>query len=183
MTVYARSIERLFDAAWKQPPMTEPAVQPHPLPAPLDVQSYFRGRLVDVREVTPGDGWRIDPDWAPLGNAGTRKGFVHVPVLVAELPGATCRFAFEGTAVGIFVVAGPDAGTVEFSIDQDNNPSAPFRSRNLFTEWSPALHIPWAYMLDADLPPGRHELTIRVSAAADSRTKGHAIRITHMLAN
>jgi sialidase-1 len=182
MTVYARSIERLFDAAWKQPPMVEstaePAVQPSPLPVPLDEQSYFRGRLVDVREVTPGDGWRIDPDWAPAGNAGTRKGFVHVPMLAAESPGDTCRFAFEGTAAGIFVAAGPDAGTLEFSID-----GAPFRSRNLFTEWSPTLHIPWAYVLDADIPPGRHELTMRVSAAADPRSKGHAIRITDMLAN
>jgi sialidase-1 len=81
------------------------------------------------------------------------------------------------------VAAGPDAGAVEFSIDLNNNRGAPFRSRNLFTEWSPTLHIPWAYVLDADLPPGPHELTMRVSAAADPRSIGHAIRITHMLAN
>ena len=48
MSVYARSIERLFDAAWKQPPMIEGAVEAHALPAAIDEQSYFRGRLVDV---------------------------------------------------------------------------------------------------------------------------------------
>ena len=48
MSVYARSIERLFDAAWKQPPMIEGAVQAHTLPAAIDEKSYFRGRLVDV---------------------------------------------------------------------------------------------------------------------------------------
>ena len=175
MSVYARSIERLFDAAWKQPPMIEGAVEPHPLPAPLDEHSYFRGRLAPVSDAK---GWRVTPDWAPADKVGTRPGFVHVPMLVGETPGEECRFAFEGSAVGIFVAAGPDAGTVEFRID-----GGAWRKQNLFTSWSPTLHIPWAYVLDADLSPGAHELTLRVSAEADSKSTGHAIRIAHLLVN
>jgi lysophospholipase L1-like esterase len=175
MTVYARSIERLFDAAWKQPPMVTGPREAHPMPEPIDPKSYFRGRLVDVREVT---GWRIDPDWTPTDKAATRKGFVHVPMLVADAPGAECRFVFEGSAVGIFVAAGPDAGEVEYTID-----GGPVRTQNLFTEWSGSLHIPWAYVLDADLSPGRHELVMRVAAGSDTRSKGHAVRITQMLVN
>ena len=175
MGVYARAIERLFDAAWKQPPMIEGAVEPHPLPAPLDEQSYFRGRLVDIAEA---NGWRTDPDWTPRDQAGTRAGFVHVPMLIAETPGEQCRFAFEGTAVGIFVAAGPDAGTVEFQLD-----GGAWRKQNLFTTWSPTLHIPWAYVLDADLAPGQHELVMRVSADADPKSTGHAVRIAHLLVN
>lgn len=175
MSVYARSIERLFDAAWKQPPMIEGAVQAHALPAALDAQSYFRGRLVDVAEVK---GWRMELDWTPRDQAGTRAGFVHVPMLVGETPGEECRFAFEGTAVGIFVAAGPDAGTVEFQVD-----GGAWRQRNLFTTWSATLHIPWAYVLDADLQAGRHELAMRVSAGADPKSTGHAVRIAHLLVN
>ncbi len=167
MSVYARSIERLFDAAWKQPPMIEGTVQAHPLPAALDARSYFRGRLVNITEAK---GWRIDPDWTPRDQAGTRAGFVHVPMLIGETPGEECRFAFEGTAVGIFVAAGPDAGIVEFQID-----GGPWRQSKLLTDWSASLHIPWAYVLDADLNPGQHELVMRVTAGT--------ARIAHLLAN
>ncbi len=175
MSVYARSIERLFDAAWKQPPMIEGPATPHPLPAPLDAKSYFRGRLAPITEAK---GWSIAPDWAPNDKVGTRAGFVHVPMLVSETAGAECRFAFEGTAVGIFVAAGPDAGVVEFQLD-----GGAWRRQNLFTNWSSTLHIPWAYVLDADLAPGPHEVTLRVSAEKDEKSSGHAVRVVHLLVN
>jgi lysophospholipase L1-like esterase len=165
MKLYADSIERLFDAAWMQP--VSGPVQPHPLPPPLDDRSYFRGRLVDIAEVK---GWRIQQDWSPRDQAATRAGFVHVPVLTGERAGEECRFPFEGTAVGIFVAAGPDAGVLEFRID-----SGSWRKQNLATSWSKSLHIPWAYVLDADLESGKHELTMRMAEGA--------ARIVNMLAN
>ena len=165
MKIYARSIDRLFDAAWK-PPIAGP-VEPHPLPAPLDEKSYFRGRLAAIGEV---QGWHIEPDWTPRDKIATRPGFVHVPMLVSETPREECRFRFEGTAVGIFVAAGPDAGTLEFRID-----GAPWRSQKLFTNWSKSLHIPWAYVLDGDLAPARHELAMRVSTGT--------ARVAHLLVN
>jgi hypothetical protein len=91
-------------------------------------------------------------------------------MLVSDTPGDECRFRFEGTAIGIFVAAGPDAGTLEFRIDE-----GAWRSQKLFTNWSKSLHIPWAYVLDADLPPGRHELSMRLSEGA--------ARVAHMLVN
>jgi sialidase-1 len=130
---------------------------------------------VNVSEVK---GWRIDPDWTPRDSAGTRAGFVHVPMLVGDTPGEESSFAFEGTAVGIFVAAGPDAGTVEFQLD-----GGAWRKQNLFTSWSATLHIPWAYVLDADLSEGRHELAMRVSADADPKSTGHAVRMAHLLCN
>jgi sialidase-1 len=175
MSVYARSIERLFDAAWKQPPMIAGSLQPYPLPPALDERSYFRGRLVDIREAK---GWRIDPDWTPGDKAGTRAGFVRVPMLIGEKPGEECRFAFEGTAVGLFVAAGPDAGIVEFQVD-----GGAWRTQNLYTAWSNNLHIPWTYVLNAELAPGKHELVLRVAAGADAKSTGHAVRVTHLLAN
>lgn len=176
MQLYQRSIVRLFDAAWRELP--EGSARKYPLPEPLDEKSYFRGRLVDPAAAERGDGWRIDADWTPSDPAGTRKRFVHVPMLVSEKAGAECRFRFEGTAGGIFVIAGPDAGMVEFSFD-----GAPWRRRNLFTEWSPTLHIPWAHVLDGDLALGPHELRMRVSVEKDERSTGTAVRIVNLLAN
>jgi len=176
MQLYQRSIVRLFDAAWRQRP--EGALENYGLPEPLDEKSYYRGRLVDIAAAELGQGWRIDPDWTPADRAGTRKRFVHVPMLLSEKPGSECRFRFEGTAAGIFVAAGPDAGTAEFSFD-----GAAWRRRNLFTEWSPTLHIPWAHVLDGDLALGPHELRMRVSAEKDARSIGTAVRIVNLLAN
>ena len=76
-----------------------------------------RGRLVGLGQAQLGEGWKLDPQWKPAISAGTRAGFVNVPMLVAEQPGATLKFKFEGTAVGIVVVAGPDTGHVAYSID------------------------------------------------------------------
>ncbi|MFA7005767.1 MAG: alpha/beta fold hydrolase [Verrucomicrobiia bacterium] len=178
-TLYAKSIARLFDAAWKEPLAADAKLQPYTLPAkPLDEKSYFRGRLVDIKEARVASGWKIDPSWKPTAKVGTRKGFVNVPMLVAEEPGAALTLKFMGTAVGVFVAAGPDAGIVEFCID-----GKPWRSLDLFTHWSGGLHIPWAYVLDAELAPGPHELTLRMSDKKNAESKGHAARIVNFLVN
>ncbi|MBN2308586.1 MAG: hypothetical protein JXR94_06415, partial [Candidatus Hydrogenedentes bacterium] len=123
-------------------------------------------------------GWRRVESWAPDDGTGTRAGFVRVPMLVAEKPGAVLRFAFEGTAVGLFVAAGRDAGTVAYSVD-----GGPEREQDLFTQWSPDLHLPWAYVLDADLDPGPHELVLRIADEKNPESAGHAVRIAHFLVN
>jgi len=51
------------------------------------------------------------------GQDSNPHGFVHVPMLVSESPSDEARMRFEGTAVGIFVAAGPDAGVLEFRIN------------------------------------------------------------------
>jgi sialidase-1 len=176
--LYARSIARLQDAAWQQPLPADAKPASRKLPGkPLDEKSYFRGRLVDVKEAVLGEGWAIVPNWKPAAGA-TRPGFVNVPSLVSEKPGSTFKFKFNGTAVGIFVAAGPDAGTVEYRID-----GGACALRNLFTQWSFGLHLPWAHVLNADLAPGPHELVLKVAGKSDTQSKGTAVRIMHLLVN
>jgi pimeloyl-ACP methyl ester carboxylesterase len=177
-TVYYRSVVRMLEAAWKDPVAPGVVAQPRALPPPLDEKSYYRGELVDIRQVKFDQGWAINPDWSPTDHVATRPGFVHVPMLVAEQPSATCHFTFEGTAVGILVAAGPDAGIVEYSID-----GRPFQQQDLYTKWSRTLYIPWTYILDADLTPGSHELVLRIAAQANVQSTGHAVRIVNMLVN
>ncbi len=175
--VYLRSIERLFDAAWNGEMAGE--VKAHAVPAkPLDEASYFAGRLVDVGSVRPGKGWRLERNWHPSNRVGTRPGFVNVPMLIAEEPGALVTFDFRGTAAGIFVAAGDDAGTIEYCVD-----GGEWRAQDLFTRWSRGLHIPWAHVLAAGLPPGEHQLAIRIAETRNKAGKGHACRIAHWLVN
>jgi hypothetical protein len=162
--VYFRSIVRMLESAWREP---SAGSRGHAMPAPLDAHSYFRGRLV---EPSAAAGWRVEPSWRPADKAATRPRFVDVPVAVGDAPGAVLTLPFEGTGIGLFVTAGPDAGVVEFSVD-----GGAWRRQELSTKWSKGLHIPWAYVLDGDLAEGRHELRLRMASGV--------ARIVHFLVN
>ena len=180
--LYAKSVHRLFDAAWKGSTIANPS--PKGLPAPVDPFSYFRGRLISPKDavesqsITIEKGWQLISHWEPADGAGTRPGFVKVPVLAAEEAGATLKFQFKGTAVGLFVASGPDTGTAEFRVDQ-----GAWQTCGLFTQWSPQLHLPWAKMLASELTPGDHVLELKSANGIDARSKGHAIRIVYLLVN
>lgn len=177
-SVYFRSIKRLFDAAWTDPLKADAQVQAWPLPAALDEQSYFRGRLIDLKDAQLVTGWSYDPNWKPREKIGTRAGFVNVPALTATEPGATLKLKFNGTAAGIFAASGPDTGAVEFRTD-----GGAWHTRDLHTQWSSQLHLPWAQVLAVDLPLGEHELELRVAPAASSKSNASTVRIMHFLAN
>ena len=173
--LYARSIERLLEAAWadERPPATRE------LPPPLDRFSYARGRLLPPTVATPGEGFALVERWTNTVGGGTRPGFVGVPMLVGETPGASFQLRFTGSAVGLFVAAGPDAGTIEHRVD-----GGPWRTRDLFTRWSAGLHLPWLYVLEAELDPDAdHLLEVRVSSERHPRSKGHACRVVHVAVN
>jgi hypothetical protein len=177
--IYRATINRLFDAAWAEPLPEDAFTQAHALPKdPLDPKSYSRARLVDPGEAEIDAAWKRDPAWRPEDDAGTRDGFVNVPMTVSETPGATLTLQFEGTAVGMIVAAGPDAGTVEYAIDGERSGLI-----DQYTQWSDYLHIPWAYTFDADLEPGPHTLVIRVSEQKNPDSKGHGVRIKNFYAN
>ncbi len=185
--LYGRSVMRLLEKAWERPLPNFFSRKACRMPSrPIDEKSYFRGRLVGIESADRiGDdayGWELVPRWRPEHAQGeeieTREGFVDVPALVAEKPSALLRFEFSGTAVGLFVVTGPDAGIVEFSID-----GSAFLPRDLFTEWSPYLHLPRAEVLAADLATGTHRLVLRVADKANPLSRGTATRIMHFLVN
>ncbi len=181
--VYADAVARLFDAAW-DPSNTAVAQTSGPLPAPLDPASYFNGVLlgasqaVNQKQADLKSGWTLEDAWKPTDGAGTRAGFVDVPALVATSPGSTLELKFSGRGIGVFVASGPDTGLLEFRTDAGEWKSCP-----LFTQWSPSLHLPWAVMLESELPEGDHVVELRVADSKDDRSKGHALRIIHFLVN
>ena len=156
---YAAAINRLFDLEWNGN-ATQQAISQHELPEqPIDAFSYDKGEFADIRSAKQLNGWQVVEDWHPAsGGIETRKGFVNVPMLVAERAGATLSFPFEGRAVGIFCVAGPQACVLEYSVD-----GAPFKQLDTFTEWSSGLYLPWVYMFETELAPTRHVLRLRVA--------------------
>ena len=181
--LYARSIGRMLDAAWRNKPANG-NIANRELPDPLDPASYYYGKLVGAAEAVQSGkaklekGWNLVNPWTPTDKAGTRPGFVQCPALVAEESAATMQFSFSGTGIGLFIASGPDTGNIEYRIDQGE-----WKTQELFTQWSSGLHLPWAKMLASDLIDGQHNLELRVSSTSDNRSKGHAIRIIHFLVN
>jgi len=102
-----------------------------------------------------------------------------VPALEGTYPGEKLRFRFRGSAVGIFVAAGPDAGIVEYSID-----GSPSKTKDLYTRWSGRLHLPWAHVLETGLDSSReHLLELSVLKQHNPASSGRKVRIFHFLVN
>ncbi|MEI8121759.1 MAG: GDSL-type esterase/lipase family protein [bacterium] len=175
----ARMMDELFSRFWSAPlPATAQQVAQVMPAEPLDALSYFRGRFMDVKLATIKNGWKIEsPDWKNFtGNVAPRFKALPIPMLCANEPGAEAAVEFDGTALGAFILAGPDAGIVEVSVD-----GGPSRPINLFGPYSGGWQYPWTVMLATDLKPGKHQVTLRISDKT-SRT-GHAMRIMQFCVN
>lgn len=148
------------------------------MPRPLDPLNYAGGRYVPVEEAVGENGFVLNPSWQPADGVSTRPGFVKVPVLEGTKAGAAARLAFKGTAVGIAVVAGPDAGSIRYSIDD-----GPEHTVDLYTQWSKGLHLPWYLLLGDGLKKGQHRLNITIADRHHQQSAGHAVRIVYFLVN
>jgi len=176
--VYARSIRAFLDKAFAEAAEGEQAKARKRLPKPLEPFHYAGGRYVPVSEAKELKGFRQLERWQPTDGYPTRKQYVGIPAMVTDSAGASFTFRFRGRAVGLCLDAGPDAGIVEYGID------GKWRGRkDLFTKWSHMLHLPWYILLEDELPEGEHVLTLRVDADKNAASKGHALRVLHLLVN
>jgi lysophospholipase L1-like esterase len=174
--ICAGMIDALMDREWRASLAADAAPRAYPVPRPLDPLSYAEGRFIDPREAAIVRGWTLAvPDWKNLPG-GKRSRFTQLPMLCAGEPGAEATLKFTGTAVGAYVVAGPDAGIVEAAVD-----GGPPRAVNLRHRYSADLHYPRTVMLATDLAPGPHTLRLRISPK--STGAGHAMRIMQFVAN
>ncbi len=137
------------------------------MPAPLNKYSYSNGILTEPKPPKPIKGWEFVENWKPENNIGTRSNYVNVPMLVGDYPGKIIKFQFKGNAVGIAVAAGPDAGIIEYSVDNSD-----WKKQDLFTEWSQNLYLPWFYTLDSGLKSKKHTLQIRITDEKNPKSTG-----------
>lgn len=171
--ICAAMIEKLLTNAWRK--SGEPVK--HPVPAKsLDPHSFTKGRLIDIKNAKLESGWTISvPKWDDIPGS-KRSRFTSIPMLTADAADAELELDFEGTALGVYIVAGPDAGILEVSID-----GGPFQSYDLYHHYSKGLHYPRSVVFNSELKPGKHQAKIRVSEKTSS--KGHAARIMSFVGN
>ena len=179
--VYAAAIRRMLATAWQHPLAKDAKRLPHTMPAAMDPFSYDAAKLVPVHASQDANGFQIVENCDPRGHGiggAVRAGFFNIPMLVGDKPSDALAFTFEGRAVGLLVAAGPDAATIEYSID-----GSPWKTQDLFTKWSKRLHLPWAYVLASDLESEQHILRLRIAPESNRDSKGSACRIVNFLVN
>jgi sialidase-1 len=142
----------------------------------LNAASFVNGDYYSINNAKLGEGWSINPNWMPKDGLAARPGFVNVPVLSAEKPGAELTLNFMGTVIGMAIVSGGDAGIVSYTIDGKS-----YQNIDLYTQWSGWLHLPWYILFDGNLKPGKHVLKLKIAGQHNANSKGYACRIVNFL--
>ena len=99
-------------------------------------------------------------------------------LICADEPPAELSVEFSGTAIGAYVLAGPDAGVLLASIDD-----GPVQAVNLYHRFSRGLHYPRTLMFAADLTDGPHILKLQIASEIVEPSAGRAARIIEFVAN
>jgi hypothetical protein len=148
------------------------------LPEAIDPLAYGKGHYVNINTAQNLNTFNINPNWKPKDALETRKGFVNIPVLESATKNSSFDFNFSGTAVGITIISGPDAGVLQYRIDNGEE-----KTIDLFTPWSASLHLPWYLLLADGLSRKNHNISIRISEYKNPKSKGNACRIAYFLVN
>jgi len=176
--ICTRMIGHLFDAAWEAPLAANATPTPHETPERLDTFSYDGGRFLSPDKAEHDSEWEwATPPWSEL-RGSCREQFQEEKLLSTETPGATLDLTFEGTAIGAYVLAGPDAGILEYQVDD-----LPAGRVTLYHHYSGGLHYPRTVMFEAELAPGPHTLRLTIASESPPSSKGTAARILQFTEN
>ena len=171
-------IADLLDAAWSDPTYNQPRSKSHRSARIIDENSYAKGSMLPPSAAELGVGWVVHkPDWAKLPGSN-RQRFNDMQLLCSTEVDSECSLEFTGKGIGLFVLAGPDAGIVEYQIDDGE-----IQEADLYHRHSKGLHYPRTVMLDADLDRGKHRLKLRIAKKHNTSSVGNAVRILKFAVN
>ncbi|MCB1206265.1 MAG: SGNH/GDSL hydrolase family protein [Verrucomicrobiae bacterium] len=150
-------------------------IRPIELPEPLDAGSYDQPERVDPQSLSWLGGWRFAPvskELIPLGSL--RADYTRFHALRSDEAGNYLYYTFAGSALSAFVLAGPDAGILEVSVD-----GGEWRPVDLHHRFSKGLNYPRAVMLAEDLAGTYHTVAIRTAEKKHPESEGHAATILY----
>lgn len=174
--IYAQSIMTMLKGGWKD--SDSAAAISHKIPRVIDEYSYYEGLLIAPDNALTDTNWSVSiPDWSNIPGS-KRERFTNIYMLHSSVPGACLELDFTGTAIGLFVIAGPDAGMVEYSIDNGNA-----KTVDLYHHYSSTLHYPRTVMLEKNLKKIPHKLRLIVSDKKNPQSTGTAIRVMNFAVN
>ena len=169
----------VFETAWKEPLNADAKIAPYELPQLIDAGNYERGKFLDPATAAWMGGWsggKATRDLLPVG--GIRERYESMDLTVGSEPGATMTVDFQGVSIGAFVLAGPDAGILEASVDR-----GPFKKIDLYHRYSKGLNYPRTVMFYTDLENQFHQLTLRIAKREGDHPGGDRAAILQFVVN
>ena len=149
------------------------------LPEPLDPLSYSGAAMVDPQVFSWLGGWKyemVSPELLPMGSI--RADYTAFKALRSDGAGDYLYHTFSGTMLGAFVLAGPDAGILEVSIDGGD-----WTKVDLYHEHSKGLNYPRSVILADGLTKSYHSAAIRVAEEKNPQSKGNTATILYFEVN
>ena len=169
----------VLSTGWRGLDVTQLEPRIHSAPEKMLLASSFTdGELLPLTDVQHDTDWQVsEPDWQSIAG-GKRSRFLGRPLLHSDVPGATASVSFEGTAVGVYVLAGPCAGQLEYRVDNGQ-----WESSELYHRFSKGLHYPRTVIFASGLKPIRHKVEFRVAATHHEVSRGTAVRVLAVAVN
>ena len=174
--IAAEMIEYLLNQVWSGEVSEDK--NNHEVPDKLiDEKSYYRGDFLSPEKFSNKSWvWKI-PDWKKIpGNF--RNTFSGMKLLCCNSTNKELTVNFKGPALGVYVLAGPDAGIIEVSMD-----GGAWKSYDLYHRYSRGLHYPRTVMFATDLKSSDHTARIRMSEKSNKVSKGSFARILNFTVN
>ncbi|MEK0313862.1 GDSL-type esterase/lipase family protein [Cohnella sp. 56] len=151
------------------------------LPPPLDPLCYEHARLIGLdavaADIASGSGWTRISGFAPAPER-TCNWTPPADILLGETPGDSLTLTLDGTKVGFVLLAGPDTGAVDISVDE--GPAVTF---DLFDSYCPKFYRPKIWLLGETLSPGPHTVRLSVAAQKNEESLGHSLHIWKFMEN
>lgn len=170
-TVYAHSIKRFLDRNYKNIKTEGKLLQDRNLPQPLDSFCYDSGQFISIKEANNLNGFAI----GYFLNSGNKDKTLY---LQADQLKSSFTFSFKGNAVGVVILSGPDAGMIEYQVDDQ-----PVKVFDLYTTNSWVGYIPRYYVLEDGLENKQHTINIKVIKRSNPYSKGDKCLIKEFIVN
>ena len=148
-------------------------ITPVPVPEPLDPGCYDGAVMVDPQALSWLGGWKFGPVAKELIPKGAIRGdYTVFHALRSDEAGDYLYHTFAGSALTAFVLAGPDSGALEVSVDGSD-----WRRVELYHSFSKGLNYPRTVILADDLAGSYHTAAIRTAAEKPAGSEGNAATI------
>ena len=176
----ASMIQKALEKQWSQPLAQDAKITPHAKQDLLDPKSYAKGRFLPYEDVQIDGNWQKGPpNWKQENKGNVRTRFQNSPMIYTKKAGAKLSIKFTGTAIGAYMLSGPDAGIIKCTIDGKQTKIIDTLHKHS------GFNYPMTLMFFNELEEGEHTLELETLENKAGRIKpgGSAFRALHFTAN
>jgi acyl-CoA thioesterase I len=165
--LYARLTQKFLARILNIPPSVYPSA--YLTRPPLDTACYENGESLSWLNIKGLSGWQSVKNWSPV--ATTCNWQPPVNIRLASAPAKIFSFDFQGSHLGLSLLAGPDTGILEYCVDNQKT----FQKLELYDKYCALYYRPKFVLLASNLAFGRHTVHLRPAASTPTRSNLHLL--------